>query len=251
MSDSYTSRELMIACGSRELHDNEVGLIGVGLPLLSGKVAKQTHAPDFAMFVEIGLGDPLPEENPLGVGDVRIFHNPVITKSWSGVMMKVTQRGDIDVGFLGAIQVDKYGNVNSSMIGEKTDPVRRFPGSGGANDIASNASRFVVILPLEKRRFPEAVDYITSPGFISGSGKREELDLPGGGPDKVITDKAVFSFDEGTERMQLHSVHPGETVEDIRDSVGFELIVPDTVSETLEPTSEELEALREFDPAAE
>lgn len=246
MNDDYTKRDLMIAAGAREIHDDDAGLIGVGLPLLAAMLAKRTHAPDFNAFVEIGLGDPLPREKPLGVGDVRLFHNPVIANSWSGVMMKVLQRGDIDVGFLGALQVDMYGNVNTTLIGDQDDPDRRFGGSGGGNDVASNAGRFFVILPLERRRFPASVDYITSPGFVDGR-DRDDTCLPGGGPEKVITDKAIFSFEEDTHRMQLHSVHPGETVDDIRSSVAFDLIVPDTVGETPAPSEQELEILREIE----
>lgn len=246
MSDEFTKRELMIASGSRELNNDDVGLIGVGLPLLAGQVAKRTHAPDLKAYVEIGLGEPTPIEETLGIGDVRLFHNPVISKSWSGVMMKILQRGDISVGFLGGIQVDKYGNVNTTLIGDKDDPKRRFNGSGGGNDIATNADRFMVIIPLEKRRFPERVDFITSPGYISDGRTREDLDLPGGGPEKVITDKAIFDFDEETKAMRLHSVHPGETIEDIRNSVGFDLIVPENPPETEPPTREELEILHEI-----
>lgn len=243
MSEEFTSRELMIVSGSRELNDDDVGLIGVGLPLLAGRVAKRTHAPNLKAYVEIGLGEPSPIEDTLGIGDVRMFHNPVLTKSWSGVMMKILQRGDISVGFLGAIQVDKFGNVNTTLIGDPDDPKRRFTGSGGANDIATNADRFIVIIPLEERRFPETVDFVTSPGYISGPEAREALDLPGGGPEKVITDRAIFDFDDETKAMRLHSVHPGESVADIRESVGFDLVVPDDPPETKQPTETELEIL--------
>ncbi|MFB6354012.1 MAG: CoA-transferase subunit beta [Halobacteriales archaeon] len=246
MSHDYTERELMIACGARELNDGEVGLIGVGLPLLAAKLAKQTHAPTLERYVEIGLGDPQPVEDVLGIGDVRIFHHPVISNSESGVMLGILQRGDIDVGFLGGIQVDQYGNLNTTLLGDEENPERVYGGSGGANDIASCAGRFHTILPLEERRFPERVDYLTSPGYLGGGDERAEAGLPGGGPDKVITDRAVFDFEPDTKRMRLHSVHPGETVEGVRNRVGFDLVVPDDPPETPPPTDEELSILRDL-----
>lgn len=243
----YTDHERMIVCGARELHDGEVGLIGVGRPLLSAKLAKRTHAPSFTRFVEIGLGDPQPREAVLGIGDVRIFHRPLVATGESGVMLGILQRGDIDVGFLAGIQVDQYGNLNTTLLGDPASPERIFGGSGGANDIASCAGRVLVILPLERRRFPARVDYVTSPGFLGGGNEREAAGLPGGGPDKVITDRAVFDFEPETRRMRLHSRHPGNTVADITERVGFDLVVPDDVPETPPPTADELAVLDAID----
>jgi acyl CoA:acetate/3-ketoacid CoA transferase beta subunit len=169
---------------------------------------------------------------------------PAFVKDTLEGLGHVVHRGLADVGFLGGAQIDVYGNLNATLLGNYEKPKKRFPGSGGANVIASCAKRVLIIMQQEKRRFVERVDYITSPGFLTGGNSRREAGLTGGGPDKVITDLGILGFDRDSKRMKLVSLHPGITVQQIRDATGFELIVPDNVEVTPPPTEQELQILR-------
>ena len=243
----YTDTELMVARAAAELRDGDTVLVGVGVPNLACNLAKRTHAPDLRMVYESGAVGSNPSSLPLSIGD------PVLaTGALSIVPMQVgfsryLQAGRIDVGFLGGAQIDKRGNINSTVIGDYDDPTVRLPGSGGACEIASNAGRTLVITPHTERRFPEAVDFVTSPGYVGGREGRREAGLRGG-PEAVITDKAVMRFDEAGE-LYVESIHPGSSREAVQDATGWELAFADDVEATPPPTGETVRIVREdLDP---
>lgn len=243
----YTDTELMVATAARELRDDESVLVGVGVPNLACNLAKRTHAPKLRMFYESGTIDSDPQSLPLSIGD------PVLASGATGLVpmyegfSKYLQAGRIDVGFLGGAQIDRFGNINSTVIGEYDDPKVRLPGSGGACEIASNSHRTLVITQHQKRRFPDEVDFVTSPGYLDGETSRDELGLRGG-PEAVITDLAVMRFDDDGE-MYVESLHPGVSREDVQMATGWELSFADDVGTTDAPTAEEIRLLREeLDP---
>ncbi len=248
-NDYYSMRELMAVAGSRELQDNQNVLVGLGLPQVASILAQMTHAPNLTMILEIGVIDPEPKEPSVGIADPRIWYKSRYFTNTMGTMGGFLHRGLVDVGFIGGLEIDKYGNLNSTMIDRPDGGFRHFTGSGGANDIASLSKKILVIMPHEKRKFPEKVSYNTSSGFLGGGTTRADAGLIGGGPSKIITDKAILGFDEETKGMKLLSVHPGVKIEDVVEHTGFELII-DRVEETLPPTGEQIELLREvIDPA--
>lgn len=243
----YTDTELMISRAAKELDDGDRTLVGVGVPNLACNLAKRRHAPDLEMVYESGTIDSNPSKLPLSIGD------PVLATNAKSVVPMMTgfenylQSGKIDVGFLGGAQIDRFGNINSTVIGDYDDPTVRLPGSGGACEIASHARRTIIITPHRERRFPPEVDFVTSPGYIDGGTSREELGLRGG-PEAVITDQAVMRFDDDGE-MYVHSIHPDGTRERVQDSTGWELQFADEVSETTPPSDEEVDLIRtELDP---
>lgn len=242
----YNLKELMIIAAARELKNGEVIVAGTGLPMAATTVAKLSHAPDCNYIVETGIGDVKPVHSALSVADPRLTgaaKPAFVTDTLEGLGM-VVHRGIADVGFLGGAQIDMYGNLNATQLGQPGKIKKRFPGSGGANVIASCAKRVLIIMQQEKRRFVERVDYITSPGFLSGGDSRREAGLTGGGPDKVITDLGVLGFDADSKRMKLLSLHPRVTVQQICEATGFALIVPESVPVTPPPTEQELKILR-------
>jgi len=244
-SAEYTRREMMVVAGARELKDGEVVLAGVGLPQVSAVVAKYTHAARLKILLELGIAEPKPIHSAIGLSDPRIWHGCTFMGGWLDVMGMNLHRGVVDVGFLGGIQVDKYGNINTTLIGNPQKPLRYFHGTGGgANDVASLAKRFMIIMSHEKRRFPEHVDYITSPGHINGPEGRIKAGLRPGGPTRVITDLAVFGFDDKTLRMKLLSIHPTVSLKDVIENTGFSLILPKEVPVTAPPTIEEQKIIR-------
>ena len=239
----------MIAAGSRALRDNELVVVGVGLPQLSAMLAKRTHAPNLNMVLEIGIINPAPVGTPVGIADPRIWNQAVFMGSTLDTLGMILQRGLIDVGFLAGVQVDQYGNLNTTFVSDESGRRKRLGGSGGANDLASLAKETIIIMRHEKRRFLPKVQYNTSPGYINGSHERKKLGLPGRGPRMVITDLCIFGFDEENERMKLVSVHPGVTAEEVRTNTGFEVDVPRDLRTTPVPRPEELRLLREvIDP---
>jgi acyl CoA:acetate/3-ketoacid CoA transferase beta subunit len=209
-------------------------------------VAKLSHAPHCHYVVETGIGGLKPVHSSLSVADPRLtgIAQPAFVTATLDGLGHIVHRGLAGVGFLGGAQIDQYGNLNATCIGDYRKPKKRFPGSGGANVIASCAKRTLIIMKHEKRRFLERVDYITSPGYLNGGTSRADAGLTGGGPDKVITDLAVLGFDPESKRMMLVSVHPGVTVEQVVAETGFDLIVPSDVPETPPPTEVELSILR-------
>jgi len=234
----------MAICAAREIRDGEIAFIGTGLPMLGGMLAKYTHAPHCIMIFESGVVDARPKRTPLSIGDACLVPGSVMLGGLTEVFGLLMQPGYVDVGFLGAAQIDRWGNLNTTVIGDYRSPKVRLPGSGGANDIGSLAKRFIVMMKQDARKFVERVDYITTPGYLDGPGGRERAGLPRGGPSAVITDLGVYRFDESTKEMYLDSIHPGVSVEDIRKNVSWDLRVPPKVKQTKPPTNRELRILR-------
>lgn len=245
----YSPFELMAVAGARELKDGEVIGVGLGLPVISSFLAKRTHAPHATILFELGVVDPEPLTVAVhGLSDPRIWYRAKIHTSFADMLGTVLHKGLIDVGFLGALEVDIFGNLNTTLLGDPKGKFRRFTGSGGGNDIASNARRTVITIRHEARKLNQAVTFITSPGYLNGADEREKAGLRGG-PSRVITDKAIFGFDPQSKRMRLESIHPNTTLEDVLSNMNFEPIVPDEVPVTAPPTAEEVRLIREeIDP---
>ena len=210
----YTDTELMITRAAQELEDGDTTLVGVGVPNIACNLAKRTHAPELEMIYESGTIGSNPSQLPLSIGDPVLASNAKSVVPMTQSFGNYLQAGRIDVGFLGGAQIDREGNINSTVIGDYDDPTVRLPGSGGACEIASNTHRTIMITPHTKRRFPEEVDFITSPGYVGGRENRKELGLRGG-PEAVITDKGVFRFDESGE-MYLAAIHPNSTEAEVQ-----------------------------------
>jgi glutaconate CoA-transferase, subunit B len=248
-ADDYTLQELLVAASAREIKDGDVIFAGVGLPTLGAMVAIRTHAPRSIMAMESGCIGPLPRRAILGIGDNAAVEGSVCTTSlWR--LFSDQQRGYFDVGMIGGAQVDKYGNMNSTAIFEDGDyfsPGLRLPGSGGANDVASSSGRTVLSMRLERRRFLERVDYITSPGYLDGPGAREAAGLPGEGPAAIITDKCVFRFDPKTKEAYVASLHPGVDLDEVRAGVSWDVRVSPDLGVTQPPTVEEALITRVLD----
>lgn len=247
MAESYTPQELMVAAAAREIRDGEVVFVGMRLPLIAFVVARRTHAPRAVGLFEVGLmrDDPAPEL-------LYTMADPpnVLGASWSTRMenaMALLQQGAVDLGFIGGAEVDRFGNVNSSYIGDFRHPTVKLPGSGGAADIASLARRLVVIMEHDRRRFPERVSYVTSPGYGTGGDWRRRVGLPRGGPSAIITTLGVFGFDPASGEAVLRSCHPGVSPEQIRAQTGWELRFAPDLQETPPPTPAELAAIRDYD----
>ena len=244
MSD-YNPSELLICISARQMEDNKAAFIGTGIPMLAGALAKRLYTPNLVSIFEFGGIGASMEELPLAVGDSRTFHRALAAGKISDVM-EMAQRGMIEFGFIGGAQMDMYGNINSTVLGPHENPKVRFPGSGGANDIGSLCWRTIAIMIHDKRRFIPKIDFITTPGYLTGLGAREEAGLPpGSGPYRVITSLGIMGFDDETKRMKLLSVNPGVTVDDVRENTGFELFIADKVTQNEPPTEEELRVLRE------
>nr|WP_235853627.1 CoA-transferase [Halosimplex salinum] len=246
-STDYTDTELMIARSAQELRSEDTVLVGVGVPNLACNLAKRTHAPDLQMVYESGTVDSNPSKLPLSIGDPVLATDARSVVPMADGFGRYLQAGRIDVGFLGGAQIDSRGNINSTVIGDYDDPDVRLPGSGGACEIASNTHRTIVISPHSRRRFPEEVDFVTSPGYVGGRENRAELGLRGG-PEAVVTDKAVMRFDEAGE-MYVETVHPDSSREAVQDATGWDLQFADDVGETRPPSTDEIELVREeLDP---
>ena len=244
----YTKTEFLIACASSHVRDGENVFGGTGMPLLAALLAKETHAPKSNLISEAGFIDASPREVPLSVADTRYYYGCSAAIGLIETLGFLLQAGRIDVGFLGAAQIDEYGNLNTSYIGPYDAPKVKLPGSGGGNDIASSAKRLIIMMAHDKRKFLTKLDYMTSPGFLDGPGAREKWSLVGGGPEVVITDMCQMYFDADTKKIRLMSVHPGFTVQDIQDNVMFDLIIPDDVPTTKEPTQNQLDIMKKLDP---
>src|SRR5512133_472066 len=248
--DRYTLMELMVCAASHLLEDNRTAVIGTGAPLAAAMLAQKTHAPNLIILFEAGGMAPILELLPISVGGSATQTRALVHGSMHDIM-EACQRGCVDYSFLGGAQIDRYGNLNSTMIGtDYAHPKVRLPGSGGANDLASLCWRTVSIVPHEKRKFVPKVDYITTPGYLSGPGAREAAGLPpNSGPYKVISTLALMGFDADTRCMCVESLHPGVTREDVIANTGFEIGFADPLPNLPEPTDEELRILRtEVDP---
>ena len=240
--------EMMAAAGAKELHDGEVVVVGLGLPQVACVLARRTHAPRLSALLEIGVMNMNPIDTAVGLADARIWYKATCWSGFLDVMGMNVHRGVVDVGFLGALEIDRFGNINTTLLKEDSGNVRYFNGSAGGNDIASLAKRVIMIMRHEKRKLPEAVAHLTSPGFVGGR-SRDELNLRGGGPHRVITDMAVLGFDPHTHSATLVSLHPFVRLEEVVENTGFPLQIPEQVPITPAPTAEELRLLREeIDP---
>ncbi|MGB2825411.1 MAG: CoA-transferase, partial [Thermoplasmata archaeon] len=240
--------ELMVIVAARELKDRESVLVGVGIPNLAANLAKKLQAPNLLLVYESGAVGSNPSRMPLSIGDPCLVSGAKSVCSMYEQFAYYLQGGRIDVGFLGGAQIDKYGNINSTIIGTYKTPKVRLPGSGGACDIASNVKKIIVITPHEKRRFVEKVDFLTSPGFIDGKEGWRKLKLQGGGPYAVITNLCTFKFDEVTGEMTVTALHEGVTIEQVQENTPWNVKVAEELVTTPPPTEKEVTTLRALDP---
>ena len=246
--EEFTALELMAVCGSKQIKNGDVVFIGTGLPLIAAMLAKKTHAPGAKIVYEAGFIDSNAKEIALSIADSRLGYRASGAIGLIETLGLMLQGGHVDLGFVGAAQIDEYGNINTTYIGSYENPSVRLPGSGGGNDIISSAKRVVAIMTHEKRKMVKKLDYLTSPGFLDGPGARERTGLLGGGPSLVVTNLCQMDFDPETKRIRLATVNPGVSVQQVLDNSGFDLIIPKNVPTTELPTVEELELLRAIDP---
>lgn len=245
---AYTASELMTVNAARLLRDGDTVFVGVGLPNLACNLARRTHAPNLVMIYEAGVIGARPARLPLSIGDPTLVSGANAVCSMYDIFSLYLQRGNVDVGFLGGAQIDRFGNINATVIGDYDHPKTRLPGSGGSMEIAAWANRCYIITPHQKRRFPEKVDFRTSAGFLGGRAEREASGVRGGGPQAVVTNLGIMEPDE-TGELVLTALHPGITVDQARENTGWELRTRGTIRITEPPTPEELRILHEeLDP---
>jgi len=246
---NLTPAELMIVNSARLLKDGDVVFVGVGQPNLACNLAKRTHAPNLVMIYEAGVVGAEPTRLPLSIGDPTLVSGALSVVSMYDIFAYYLQRGNVDVGFLGGAQIDKYGNINATIIGgDYAHPKVRLPGSGGAQEISAWANRCYIMTPHQKRRFPEKVDFLTSAGYLDGNGAREKAGLRGKGPIAVVTDLGILEPDESGELI-LKALHPTKTVEQALENTGWQLKVSKDLNTTDPINEEELRILHEeLDP---
>jgi len=244
----YTASEILAILSARQLRDGQVVFAGIGVPLLAGTLAQQTRCPALTILFEGGVIGAFvePGKLPPSTNDQRCTKRANMVLGSADVLL-LLQRGYVDVGFMGGAQIDQFGNLNSSYIGDPAKPKTRLPGTGGGNDISS-LTNMIVAMKHEKRRFVENVDFITSPGFIRGGTSRRDSGLPNGGMFRVITELAVFGFDDRTRRMKVLALNPGITREEVQDNTGFRLDFDEKIETSAPPTDQELATLRKLDP---
>jgi len=249
MSEAYTPQELMVAVASREIRDGDLVFVGMRLPILAYAVARNAHAPSARGLFEVGLMRDQPASGFLGtMGDPPNVAGALWATRMSNAMALMAQ-GHVDLGFIGGAEVDRFGNLNTSYVGDPTKPSVKLPGSGGGADIAILSRRWVTLMNHERRRLVEKVSFVTSPGHGDGTpGWRERNGLLGGGPAAIITTLCVLRFSEGRGEAYLNSVHPGHTIEEVRAETGWDLKIADDIAETAPPSASELAAIRRFDP---
>lgn len=245
----YNLTELLACVAAGLLTDGCSVFVGTGLPLVAGMLAQRTHAPGLLIIFEAGGIGPLVPVLPISVGDSRTYYKASAASSMHDVM-SASQAGYVDYGFLGGAAMDCYGNVNTTVIGDWNHPKARLPGSGGANDVGSFCWRTIYLMRQQSpRTFVKKLDFLTTPGYLTGLGAREKAGLPAGnGPYRVITQLGVYGFDDATKRLQLQVLHPGVSVEQVQEASEFEILFPDTIPVSPEPTGEQLRILREIDP---
>jgi glutaconate CoA-transferase subunit B len=244
----YTPQELMVVCAARQIRDGEVVFVGMRLPLIAFALAKRTHAPRATGLFENGLVRDTPSaELLLTMGDAPNIAGAECATRTSALMGLLAQ-GCANLGFVGGAEVDRYGNLNTSYVGPREHPAVKLPGSGGGADIASLAQRLAIIMAHDRKRFPERVSYITSPGYGDGGDWRQRVGLPRGGPAAVITTLAVLGFTDETHEMELRTWHPGATADLVSAQTGWELRVARDAHETPPPSQDELRIIRECDP---
>ena len=245
---NWTSAELMTINAARLLRDGDVVFVGVGLPNLACNLAQRTHAPNLYMIYEAGVIGARPQRLPLSIGDPTLVSGAAAVCSMYDIFTLYLQRGNVDVGFLGGAQIDRFGNINATVIGDYAHPKVRLPGSGGSMEIAAWANRCYIITPHQKRRFPERVDFHTSAGFLNGQGERAAAGVRGKGPRAVVTDLGMLEPDEGGELI-LTALHPGVSLEQAVNATGWPLRCAETLRRSESPNGMELRILREeLDP---
>lgn len=240
----YTPNEMMIIAAARALAGVRTVFVGVGLPNIACNLARRSVAPDLELIYESGVYGAQPLRQPLSIGDPALVSGAASVMPMADLFGLYLQRGLVEVALLGGAQIDCYGNLNTSVIGSYAAPKTRLPGSGGACEIATNARRVFIIMALKRRSFVDRLDFVTSPGHLSGGNARQKLGLPGAGPQLVITDKALFDFDNDQREMQLVSLYPGVALDEVRAEMGWEVRQAASLTESLPPTEEELRLLR-------
>jgi glutaconate CoA-transferase subunit B len=241
----FNPTELLICTASRLMPDKTTAFIGTGIPMVAASLAQKLHAPDLMTVFEFGGTGAELDPLPTAVGGRRTFHRAVAA---SGIcdIIETAQRGFIEYGFLGGAQIDPYGNLNSTVIGEYKKPKVRLPGSGGGNDVGSHCWKTIAIMLHDKMRFVEKVDFVTTPGYLSGPGARETAGLPANtGPFRVVTSLAILGYHPETKRMMLLATQPGVAIDQVVENTGFELVITDEVEQNPPPSEEELRILRE------
>ena len=247
---AWTADEMMSVAASRALEDGTSCFVGIGLPSTAANLARRTHAPSLVLVYEAGAIGAKPDRLPLSIGDGILAETADAVVSVPEVFNYWVQPGRIDVGFLGAAQIDRFANINTTVIGgDYAHPKVRLPGAGGAPEIAAGCGEVIVIVRQSPRSFVERVDFVTSVGHGRGPGERERLGVRGRGPVRVITDLGVLEPDPGSCELVLTAVHPGVAAEQARAATGWELAVADPLQVSPEPTDEELRALRELQAA--
>jgi glutaconate CoA-transferase subunit B len=239
----------MAVRAAKELRDGDVVFVGIGLPNLACNLARATHAPNLVLIYESGAVGAVPDRLPVSIGDPALVTGSLSVASMADIFMMYLQGGRIQVGFLGGAQVDRYGNINSTVIGSYEKPKVRLPGSGGACEIAVHADRVIIAAALSPRSFPASVDFITSPGHAGKYGTRKELKQPGGGPVRIVTDVGILEPSPDDGELELVGLYPNVSVEDVKQKVGWPLRVRATLEQIPPPTGEELHLLRDvLDP---
>ncbi len=240
----FTLQEMMAVAAAREIKDGEKVIIGTGLPLLGAFLAQKTHAPNMVAIYESGAIDCKPLVTPFSVADSVLVPGSAMQ---GGLMegLGIVHAGELDLGFLGGAQIDKYGNLNTHVIGDYRNPKVRFAGSGGSNDIGAGCKRTIIMMLHQKQRFSEKIDFVTTPGYFGGGKERERYGFYGNGPSAVISTMGILRFDPQTKEMYLDSYHPGVTVEQIKENTGWDLKVAPDVRETERPAPELIRILRE------
>ena len=244
-----TPTEMMIISASRALTGARIVFVGVGLPNVACNLAQRTSAPDLELIYESGIYGARPARLPLSIGDPTLVSGATAVIPMADLFGLYLQRGLVEIALLGGAQIDRYGNLNTTVIGSYDAPKTRLPGSGGACEIATNARRVFMIMRLQKRAFVDRLDFLTSPGHLSGGNARQQLGMPGSGPELVITDKALLDFGNSEREMQLISLYPGVTLEEVRAAIGWDIRLADRIGQAEPPTEQELHQLRhELDP---
>jgi glutaconate CoA-transferase, subunit B len=250
MASDHTPAEMMACVAARELRDGEVVFVGIGLPNLACNLARATHAPNLVLVYESGAIGAVPERLPVSIGDPSLVTGSLMVCGMADVFQSLLQNGRIEVGFLGGAQIDRYGNINTTVVGSYDHPDVRLPGSGGAAEIAIHARRTLVVSRLNRRAFPERVDFITSPGHRSRDLRtRRQLGMPGAGPVKVVTDKGILEVETESGELVLAALYPGIAADEVRAGVGWPLRARSSLGLVDPPAANELVLLRQvLDP---
>jgi glutaconate CoA-transferase, subunit B len=248
---AYSADEMMTVAAARQLRNGAVCFVGIGLPSAACNLARRSHAPELVLIYESGTVGTRPRLLPLSIGDAELAETATVVIPLSEVFAHYLQRGRVDVGFLGAAQIDRHGNLNTTVIGEYARPAVRLPGSGGAPEIAAHAREVLIVMKQSPRTFVPRLDFLTSAGYLGGGGERRRAGFPGRGPRVVITDFGLLRPDPATEELQLAAIYPGVTPAAVRAATGWPLAIVEEPEQLPPPTAEELQVLREMQAATE